>query len=113
MNILTIDLEDWFHLLEYAPSEDVSKWSTFESRIEYTTEIILECLEQNKTTATFFVLGWVAENYPGLVEKICLAGHHVGSHSHQHKMVHNLNPALFKADLEKSCYAINKRFFDY
>jgi peptidoglycan-N-acetylglucosamine deacetylase len=107
VNILTIDLEDWFHLLEYVPSSNVTTWDSYESRIFSSTDLILEILDEHKAEATFFVLGWIADRYPSLIERIHNAGHHIGSHSYAHKLVHTLTPKEFKQDLADSCYAIS------
>ena len=107
MNIITIDLEDWFHLLEYAETSDMVKWNDFESRIQYATQIILRILNDNQVTATFFILGWVADKYPELVKEIHEAGHHIGSHSYAHELVHQQTAERFEDDLRASCYSIS------
>ena len=41
MNILTFDIEDWFHILDNDSTKFESNWSHFESRIEVGLNIIL------------------------------------------------------------------------
>ena len=67
-NIFTIDTEDWFH----ANYEDglFENSASMRSTVEENTEIYLRELEKNHSTATFFVLGFVAEQHPGLVRRI-------------------------------------------
>ena len=64
--ILTIDMEDWFHSLDPLPVN----WNSYERRIEYGTEKILELLAEKKSSATFFVLGDVAKNHSKLIKEI-------------------------------------------
>ena len=107
INILTIDLEEWFHFLEYECVESPEKWDHFESRIEASCDIILGILESENRKATFFILGWLAEKYPHIVKKIDDLGHHIGSHSHYHQLVHQLSRKQFDEDLKKSCEVIS------
>ncbi|HYH44172.1 MAG TPA: XrtA system polysaccharide deacetylase, partial [Thermoanaerobaculia bacterium] len=51
---------------------------------------------------TFFVLGWVAERWPGLVRDIKAGGHELGTHGHDHRRVTTLTPAQFREDLRRS-----------
>ena len=70
MNILTIDLEDWFHILDHPEVSSPSSWDNMESRIEKNTDRILDLLEAKNMKATWFCLGWVAKKYPSLIKKI-------------------------------------------
>lgn len=51
--VLTIDLEDWFHSLDYLPSN----WKNYERRIEYGTKIILDLLAEKNPKLHFLFLG--------------------------------------------------------
>ena len=102
MKILSFDIEDWFHILDNESTKSVNSWSKFESRVEIGTDKILFLLEKHKVKATFFILGWIAEKYPHVVRKIANAGYEIGSHSHLHQLVYDLNYDSFKTDLEKS-----------
>ncbi len=101
MNILTFDLEDWFHILDFEETQYPEQWSKFENRIEKNTERILELLERKNVRATFFCLGWVAQQYPKLVQKISLK-HELACHSMDHQLLHLQNREQFKVDLRKS-----------
>ena len=88
-NIMTCDLEDWYH-----PSligADISQWDSFDSRILEPAEEILAIFRKNNCTATFFVLGHVAEKFPELIKKIHAEGHEIASHGYAHKLVYNQN----------------------
>ena len=96
--VLTIDLEDWFHSLDYPPEN----WGKYERRIEYSTRKILAFLSEKKSKATFFVLGEVAEKHPDLIKEIYGEGHEIGSHSYYHKFIYKQTKIEFRDDLNKS-----------
>lgn len=97
-NILTIDLEDWYQGIELMPCE----WSRCEDRLERSTRSLLEVLDEVKTKATFFVLGYVAEKFPGLVREIAELGHEIGTHGYGHQLIYKLAPTEFASDLRRS-----------
>lgn len=80
MNILTFDIEEWFHILETAETEDAEKWDKFETRIYGNTDRILNALEDSGSKATFFIVGWIAKRYPDIVKKISRK-YEIGSHT--------------------------------
>jgi peptidoglycan-N-acetylglucosamine deacetylase len=47
--------------------------------------LLLDLLERFALRATFFVPGWIAEQYPELVARIHRMGHEVGHHGYQHE----------------------------
>lgn len=102
MNILTFDIEEWFHILDNDSTKLVKDWDKYESRFYQNMDRILDLLEKNKTKATFFCLGWVAEKYPDVIKRIDDLGYEIGSHSYAHQLVYEQSPEEFKADLEKS-----------
>jgi len=98
-NALTVDVEDWYHsVLELEPS----RWAECEDRVVPTTHTLLRCLEEAGARATFFVLGHVAELHPELVPRIESAGHEVACHGYAHRLVYDLGPEEFRADLRRS-----------
>jgi polysaccharide deacetylase family protein (PEP-CTERM system associated) len=105
-DLLSIDVEDYFHVEAFADKVSRSDWPRFESRVRRNTERILEVLAEFKVSATFFVLGWVAEREPGVVRAIAEAGHEVGCHSHLHRRVFTLTPTEFRDDLRRAKNAI-------
>lgn len=61
---------------------------------EFTPEI-LAILKANDATATFFVLGAIAEIYPDLLRQIVEGGNEIGSHTYGHLDLRELDqPAL-------------------
>lgn len=106
MNILTFDIEDWFHINFEKEFNNEKQWLNYESRIEKNTETILEILDEKGIKATFFCLGWVARKYPSLIRAIIEKGHDIGSHSDIHNLVSLLNKNEFYEDLTKSINSI-------
>ncbi len=102
MNILTIDVEEWFHLHENVHTETEADWLKFESRINNEMDRIFEILHKTNSKATFFCLGWIAKRYPELIKKIDAHGFEIGSHSHLHQLAYNQSPDKFKSDVETS-----------
>lgn len=105
-NVLTIDVEEYFHPSEVQTSVPMQAWSTLPSRVENETRLILDLLDQHNVKATFFILGWVAERYPTLVRRIWEAGHEIGCHSYAHQLVYDLTPATFRQDLMRAVRTI-------
>jgi peptidoglycan-N-acetylglucosamine deacetylase len=105
-NFLTIDVEEWFHVCGVGGALDADRWHALPSRVEFTTDLTLDLLARHAVTATFFVLGWVAQRHPGLVPRILSAGHEVASHGWSHRRVYELDEAAFEADLARAGAAL-------
>ena len=99
MNILTFDVEEWFHLLDFDATRTENEWKNYEVRIYDNVERLLSILEETNTKATFFVIGWIAKNYPDLVRRIA-DRYLVGSHTMNHQLVWQQTPEIFRADVE-------------
>ncbi len=110
---MTIDVEDWFHLVgagldyQFADNREAKDtWENFASRLDRSVPWILDQLEESGRKATFFVLGWVARRYPGLVREIDRRGHEVASHSYWHRIVYQQSHGEFREDLVASRHAL-------
>jgi polysaccharide deacetylase family protein (PEP-CTERM system associated) len=97
-NIISVDVEDYFQVEAFTDIVDRSKWGEYSSRVETNTRRILDLLDECQAPATFFILGWVAERYPGLVREIVARGHEPACHSYWHRLVYQLSPEEFRAD---------------
>jgi polysaccharide deacetylase family protein (PEP-CTERM system associated) len=106
LNVMTIDVEDYFHVSAFANVVSPADWPTYESRVCRNTERLLCLLEEAGVHATFFVLGWVAERFPELVQRIHAAGHELASHSYDHGLVYDKTPEQFQQDLRRARAAI-------
>lgn len=99
-NLLTVDVEDYFHVSGMTDVVPFEKWDDFESRVERNLEILFEVLEETK--ATFFILGWVAKKSPSLIRRIDELGHEVASHGQNHRLVTSMTQEEFRKDLNES-----------
>jgi len=106
MNILTFDVEDWFHILDNDSTKNEKQWMKFESRIHQNMDKIFDILEKHNQKATFFSMGWVARRYPDIIKKIDSLGYEIASHSDMHQLAYELNREAFRQDLEKSVKSI-------
>src|SRR3954447_3328289 len=106
LNALTVDVEEYFHATEVQNALGVNHWDVLPSRIEHQLWKTLQVLENKNVTATFLVLGWIAERYPKLVRAISSAGHEIGCHSYAHRLVYDLSPEEFRADTIRALNAI-------
>ena len=105
MNILTFDIEEWFHCDFISKDND---WSNYEVRIHKSTDFILNTLSKHNRKATFFILGWIAEKHPEIVKKIYAEGHEIGCHSMKHELVHRMTPQQFREDTSSALNEIEQ-----
>jgi polysaccharide deacetylase family protein (PEP-CTERM system associated) len=99
-NILTIDLEEWFHANYHDDVFDPQK--TYEVRIVQNMERLLTLFSEHQAKATFFVLGYVAEQHPQLIREIAAAGHEIATHGYAHQLVYQQTPDVFKEDVSQA-----------
>lgn len=101
-NILQIDVEDYYADL------DSNVWRFHEDRIVQSTNRMLDILKERNIRATFFMLGYVAEQHPELVERIVDESHEIASHGYAHKRITGITPVEFEQDLRRSIEVIEK-----
>ncbi len=99
-NSLTIDVEDWFHILDSPAVPNIEQWSNLESRIKGNVEKILIMLDSFSVRATFFWLGWAAERHKDILQQCCKAGHEIASHGYAHVLAYKVGKEGFKHDIE-------------
>jgi polysaccharide deacetylase family protein (PEP-CTERM system associated) len=102
LNALTIDVEDYYHVSAFEAVVPFADWERYESRVEKNTYLILDLLDTHATKATFFVLGWVVERYPGLIRTLVARGHEVASHGYAHRRVYTQTPEQFRTETRRS-----------
>jgi len=102
-NVLTFDLEHWYTatLVRDSVSDPTD-------RIESSVERVLALLDEHDVSATFFVVGEVAEEYPGLIAQVTDRGHELATHGHTHTPLFDLDRETFAAELDKSRRAIEQ-----
>ena len=102
MNILTFDIEEWFHLLDNDSTRTVHQWSKYESRIHLNMDKIFTLLDNSNTSATFFIVGWIAKKYPEIIKRIDKYGYEIGSHTNMHQLMYEQSRKEVQQDLKSS-----------
>lgn len=104
VNALSFDIEDWYMGIEIGPE----RWGEFEKRLHIGIDKILSILNENKTRATFFVLGRCADESPELIRKIAGEGHEIATHGLSHTKIYEMNPKTFDTELARSIELLTK-----
>lgn len=97
-----MDVEEHFHVNAFEPFVARADWERQPSRVDASTDILLDLLARHGASGTFFVVGWLADRKPALVRRIAAAGHEVASHSWWHRRVPMLSPAEFREDVAQT-----------
>jgi len=100
--MMSVDLEDHYCDLPF------SRWNEYEARITKTTQKILELFKNYNIQATFFVLGYIANRHPALIEHIKSQGHEIASHGYSHTNIKKMSREDFESDLVKSLEILTK-----
>ncbi len=100
--VLTVDVEDYFHVSAFEKVIDRADWVNLEQRVEASTYRLLELFSERDAKCTFFTLGWVAERYPNLIKTIVEQGHELASHGFAHQRATLMTPDEFREDVSKS-----------
>jgi len=100
--VMTVDVEDYFHVSAFEKNITRADWSNLELRVERNTYRLLELFEQHQVKSTFFTLGWVAERCPALIKAIVSQGHELASHGYSHQRATLMNTEQFRQDVSKS-----------
>ena len=69
-HVLTVTLEDYYHVKAFNRLIHSGQWYRFENRLERNTDRTLELLDETRSKATFFVFGHLAESMPELIRKL-------------------------------------------
>lgn len=105
---MSVDLDDWYHV-RWATGSSGARWPDPAAALREAgqpahglrkpTHAILELFERHGVSATFFVLGEVAEGEPDLVREIAERGHEVACHGLHHVDADLLGPERFGDEL--------------
>jgi polysaccharide deacetylase family protein (PEP-CTERM system associated) len=101
-NAMTVDVEDYFQVSAFEPYIAKNQWDSLPHRVEANTNKILDLFQVHGIKATFFTLGWVAERYPSLIERIIKDGHELACHGYEHIRVTEQTPAEFRNDVSRT-----------
>ena len=102
MNGMSVDVEDYFQVSAMAPHISRDKWDTIPCRVERNVDLLLELFDDHSSHATFFMLGWIAERYPGVARRIVAAGHELASHGYAHLRATDQTQDEFLADIVRA-----------
>jgi len=100
--IFSVDVEDWFHILDSSSTPMLSEWELLPSRVEKNFFKLLDIFSERNVRVTCFFLGWVAEKFPYLVRAASERGHEIASHGYSHQLVYRMGPRKFFEDAVKS-----------
>jgi polysaccharide deacetylase family protein (PEP-CTERM system associated) len=107
-NLLTIMVEDYFHVRAFEGLIQQRNWRNFEPRYARNTLKTLDLLDRYSTKATFFVLSWIAESNPTLVREITERGHEVAIRGVYQGESAKLTPEEFRDDLRRTRQALEE-----
>jgi polysaccharide deacetylase family protein (PEP-CTERM system associated) len=99
---LSIDVEEHFQVTAFESPMRRRHWDQFESRVRSNTDRVLDLLGRKGIKATFFILGWVAERSPRVVQMIVKEGHEVASHGFGHELITAQTTKQFRQDVRKT-----------
>ncbi|MDQ3524546.1 MAG: DUF3473 domain-containing protein [Chloroflexota bacterium] len=99
---MSIDVEDYFHVSVFDGLVPRSTWDSMESRVVRNTRRLLEIFAEFSVSATFFVLGVVAERHRALVGQIAAEGHEIASHGYAHRLIYDQTPIAFRDDVRRA-----------
>ena len=95
-------MEDYFHVYAFASHIPRESWDRLPCRVERNVETTLAMLDEHKAKATYFMLGWVADRYPGLVRRIVAQGHELASHGYAHRLATEQSRQEFHQDVTRA-----------
>lgn len=101
-HLLTLVLEDYFQVAPLRKVVRTSQWYRFETRLEHNTRKTLDLLDEYGVKATFFVLGWIADEMPGVVREVVRRGHEIASKGYYHRSLQQFGPEELRDDLRRS-----------
>jgi polysaccharide deacetylase family protein (PEP-CTERM system associated) len=101
-HLVTVALEDYFHVGAFNRLIQHGQWYRFETRVERSTRRTLDLLDEHGIRATFFVLGWVGEHLPEVVREVAARGHEIASKGYYHRSISQMTPGEFRDDLARS-----------
>src|SRR5882672_782469 len=101
-SIFSIDVEDWYHILDVPSAPAMSEWDGLPARVETNFLRMLDLLGETGSHATCFFIGHIAQRFPHLVREAKARGHEIASHSYAHQLVYTMTPAEFLEDASRS-----------
>lgn len=106
VSIFSVDVEDWFHILDVPSAPAFSTWDKLPSRVERNFRRLLDLFSERNVHVTCFFLGWIGERYPDLVREAASRGHEIASHGYKHRLVFEMTPQEFYDDALRARFAL-------
>lgn len=101
--VLSFDVEEHYRIESAAGLAVAPEWQAhYRGRVDVSTRWLLDLLGEAGVRATFFILGEIARDNPGLVRAVARGGHEVASHGWDHRRVHRFTPEGFREDVRRS-----------
>jgi polysaccharide deacetylase family protein (PEP-CTERM system associated) len=100
--VFSIDVEDWFHIMDLPTAPRIEQWSNLPVRVERNLMKLLDTMDAHGVKVTCFFLGWVAERFPALVREAINRGHEVASHGYAHQLVYEMSADAFLRDITRA-----------
>ncbi len=107
-HLLSVVLEDYFQVAPLRGVVKTEQWHLFENRVEVNTRKALDLLDEFDIKATFFVLGWIADEMPEVVREVATRGHEIASKGYYHHSLSQLSRTEFRHDLQRSREALER-----
>lgn len=96
--IFSVDVEDWFHILDLPATPNLDEWNRLPSLVERDFLCLLDLFSEAKASVTCFFLGWIGQRFPLLVREAANRGHEIASHGYAHRLVYSFRPTEFRED---------------
>ncbi len=100
--VFSVDVEEWFHILDVPSTPPMDQWDRQESRVEASFRRMLDVFAEKQVRTTLFFLGWVAERHPQLVKEAAAQGHEIASHGYAHQLVYQNDRRHFTEDVRRA-----------
>ena len=100
--VFTVDVEDWFHILDVPSTPPLEQWAALPSRVEASFQRMLAIMAQHGVKGTMFLRAGVAERCPHLVKEAEAQGHEIASHGYAHELVFRIGRERFRVDIERA-----------
>src|SRR5688572_12427023 len=97
-SIFTVDVEDWFHILDLPSTPPLSPWDSLPSNVKKNFFQLLDLFARYDVKVTCFFLGWIGERFPHLVKRALADGHEIASHGYAHRLVYEMGRHPFYED---------------
>ena len=98
---MTVDVEEWFNILDIPGEIPFEKWGVQENRLVQNFERMLDLFRKYDIKATCFWLGYFAEKYPDLVKRCSEEGYEIASHGYAHVLAFKVGREKFREDIRK------------